>query len=142
MILTQSQGQRLAEILKLMRPDWGEQGIVKTLRDANQDAGLPAHDFEHAIRAAAAYATDQAPSGGYSKRTPAFLAQPGKHWESTAPEGAPKPKLPECEDHAGQDAHTCRSCRADILLGDRPEHNMGKRLTGPPTPPPRNWKTY
>ena len=141
MILTQSQGQRLAEMLKLMRPDWGEQGIVKTLRDANQANGLPAHDFDHVIRAAAEYATEQTPAGGYAKRTPAFPAQLGKHWETTAPPEAPKPKMPPCEDHAGQDAHTCRSCRADIALGDRPEHLQGKKLAqGKPTLPPKDWR--
>lgn len=142
MILTRSQGERLAELIKLMRPDWDDRGIVKTLQDANRTEGLPAHDFDHAIRAAAAYATETAPGGGYAKRTPTFLAQPGKHWDTTAPARSThtRANVPPCEDHAGQDAHTCRSCRADIMLGDRPEHMMGKRLSGPPTPPPPNYK--
>lgn len=141
-ILTQSQGHRLAQMLKLMRPDWGEQGIVKTLRDANKADGLPAHDFDHAIRAVAHYATEQAQAGGYAKRTPAFLAQNGKHWETTAPAEAPKPKMPQCEDHDGQDAHTCRACIADIALGDRKPELQGKRLhEGKRTPPPLDWRT-
>ncbi|PCC29748.1 hypothetical protein CIK76_04975 [Glutamicibacter sp. BW80] len=144
MILTRSQGQRLVQIIKLMRPDWSNNPVDKILQEANQGDGIPAHDFEHALRAAAHYATMTEPNGGYLKRTPNLYTVTGKHWDATAPSNSThmKAKMPPCEDHAGQDAHTCRACRADIMLGDRPERLMGKRLTrGEPTQPPANWKT-
>ncbi|WP_346921326.1 hypothetical protein [Glutamicibacter creatinolyticus] len=142
MILTRSQGQRLVQLIKLMRPDWSNNPVEKILQEANQGDGIPAHDFDHAVRAAAHYATTTGMDGGYVKRTPNLFVASGKHWDDTAPPRSihTKVRMPECEDHAGQDAHACRSCRADILLGDRPESMMGKRLSGPPSPPPPDWK--
>lgn len=143
MILTRSQGQRLVQIIKLMRPDWSNNPVDKILSEANQGDGIPAHDFEHALRAAAHYATMTEPNGGYLKRTPNLYITTGKHWNDTAPAKSNHAhvKMRQCEDHDGQDAHTCRSCRADIMLGDRPEHLMGKRLApGKPTLPPPNYK--
>ncbi|WP_346921719.1 hypothetical protein [Glutamicibacter creatinolyticus] len=142
MILTRSQGQRLVQIIKLMRPDWTKNPVDKILSDANQADGLPAHDFEHALRAAAYYATMTDPGGGYAKRTPNMYPSTGKHWDATAPTSSKHQRAtaPQCEDHAGQDATTCRSCHADIKLGHRPPEKLGKRLSGPATPPPPNWK--
>lgn len=143
MILTRSQGQRLVQIIKLMRPDWSRNPIDKILSEANQGEGIPAHDFEHALRAAAHYATMTEPNGGYLKRTPNLYINTGKHWDATAPEKSnhSRVKMPQCEDHDGQDAHTCRACITDIALGDRPEHLQGKKLAkGKPTLPPPNYR--
>lgn len=143
MILTRSQGQRLVQIIKLMRPDWSNNPVDKILSEANLGDGIPAHDFEHALRAAAHYATMTEPNGGYLKRTPNLYPATGKHWDDTAPSTSThiKVKMPQCEDHDGQDAHTCRACIVDIALGDRPEHLQGKKLTqGKPILPPKNYR--
>lgn len=143
MILTRSQGQRLVQIIKLMRPDWSRNPVDKILSEANQGDGIPAHDFEHALRAAAHYATMTEPNGGYLKRTPNLYINTGKHWDATAPEKSnhSRVKMPQCEDHDGQDAHTCRACIADIALGDRKPELKGKRLhEGKRTPPPLDWR--
>lgn len=143
MILTRSQGQRLVQIIKLMRPDWSNNPVDKILSEANQGDGIPAHDFEHALRAAAHYATMTEPNGGYLKRTPNLYTATGKHWDDTAPAKSNHAhvKMPQCEDHDGQDAHTCRACIADIALGDRKPELQGKRLhEGKRTPPPLDWR--
>lgn len=143
MILTQSQGERLKQILLASRTDWDDRGVTKILQDANRANGLPAHDFDHAIRAAASYSTSLTALGDYSRKTPAFYPATGTHWDSTAPANSKhtKHRGAPCEDHVGQDASTCRSCRADILLGDRREDQQGKRLApGKPSPPPPGWK--
>lgn len=143
MQLTRSQGQRLVQILKLMRPDWASNPIDKLLSDANQSTGLPGHDYDHALRAAAHYATQPNQAGGYAKRTPNMFVATGAHWDNTAPANSRHQKHvgAPCEDHAGQDADTCRSCRADILLGDRKPEQQGKRLhAGKRTPAPDGWR--
>lgn len=144
MILTQSQGERLKQILLASRPDWDDRGVTKILQDANRANGLPAHNFDHAIRAAASYSTSVTSLGDYSRKTPAFYPATGTHWDSTAPASSKhtKHRGAPCEDHIGQEASTCRSCRADILLGHRPEHMQGKRLApgDPSPPPPPGWR--
>lgn len=143
MILTQSQGERLKQILLASRPDWDDRGVTKILQDANRANGFPAHDFDHAIRAAASYSTSITDLGGYSRKTPAFYPTTGTHWDSTAPADSKhtKHRGAPCEDHVGQEASTCRSCRADILLGDRREDQQGKKLLeSKPALPPAGWR--
>lgn len=46
----------------------------------------------------------------------------------------PEPALPagpRCEDHPTEPARTCRSCRADVLTGDRPPDMIGRALAAP-----------
>ncbi|MGP5524996.1 hypothetical protein ACTXM3_17200 [Glutamicibacter arilaitensis] len=135
MILTRSQGQRLVQIIKLMRPDWSSNPVDKILSEANQGDGIPAHDFEHALRAAAHYATATEPNGGYLKRTPNLFVATGKHWDATAPANSShtKAKMPPCEEHSTFEAHSCPCCWSDIKTGVRPDNMLGKRMT-PATP--------
>lgn len=144
MILTRSQGERLKQILLSARTDWDERGVTKILQEANRSTGLPGHDFEHAIRAAAIYATATSPGGGYARKTPAFFPATGSHWDTTAPANSKhtKHRGEPCADHDGQDAATCSSCRADILLGHRRPEQQGKRLRErkPAPPPPPGWR--
>lgn len=135
MILTRSQGERLAVIINASRPEWAIASISKILQTANQGNGLPAHDFNHAIRAAVAYATATSGGGEYVKQTPGFIHEPSRFWDDTAPAGkgyqsAPRPL---CEEHSTFEAHSCPCCWADIKTGLRPDNMLGKRMT-PATP--------
>lgn len=128
MLLTKSQGERLTTVLHAARPEWATASIATILQNANRNEGLPATDFDHALRATIAYATAKNPAGtSYLKQTPGFIAEPSRFWDDTAPPHAPKPKAPPCEEHNGQDATTCACCWADIKLGQRPENMLGKR---------------
>lgn len=134
MILTQSQGQRLATALHAARPDWPTSSITSILQTANANGGLPAHDFDHALRATIAYATTTGPNG-YQKQTPAYLPEPSRFWDDTAPASSkhPRAKQMPCEDHPEENAHNCSCCWADIKIGQRPQHLLGKLM--PPSPP-------
>jgi hypothetical protein len=124
--LTAQEGQRLTACMLAMRPDWTKNNPGRTLAEVNDAAGLPGRDFEHALRALAQYATARAPDGAHQYRTPDIYAREGKHWTDTAPAAWVAPKTPPCEDHIGQDAHTCRSCHADVKAGIRPSDRIGK----------------
>lgn len=132
MILTRSEGERLTRMLSAMRPDFDSQGIARILQKANQDGGLPGHNYDHAIRAAAHYATMANPDGSYAKHTPAMYPATGAHWDQTAPTNSRhrRHQEPPCEEHSGQTARTCVCCWADIKLGERPEAMLGKRMSG------------
>lgn len=132
MILTQSEGERLTRMIAAMRPDFDSHGIARILQKANQTGGLPGHDYNHAIRAAAHYTTQTSPDGGYTKHTPAMYPATGPHWDQTAPTGSrhKRHQEPPCEEHQGQTARTCTCCWADIKLGQRPENMLGKRVGG------------
>lgn len=136
MILTRSQGERLAVIINASRPEWGIPSITKILQTANQGDGLPATDFDHAIRAVVAYATTKRPDGGYAKQTPGFLHEPSKFWDDTAPIGKVYQSAPRimCEEHTTYEAHSCSCCWADVKIGERTESQVGKR-THPAHPP-------
>lgn len=134
MKLTDQQGQRLTTMMLAMRPDWtpNKPGII--LAKANDTEGFPAADFNHCIRALATYATETSPDGSFVKRTPNVYPQHGRHWTNTAPDGHEAPPARPCEDHPTEPAHNCRSCKADVLAGDRPENMIGKRTTPTVTP--------
>ena len=138
MIITRSQGQRLVQIMKLMRPDWSSNPIDKILSEANQGEGIPAYDFEHALRAVAHYSTMTEPNGGYLKRTPNLFVATGKHWDDTAPTGKGYKSAPRvmCEEHSTYEAHSCSCCWADVNVGERTESQVGKMLhpAHPPNP--------
>ncbi|HAY44072.1 MAG TPA: hypothetical protein DCY59_11245, partial [Micrococcaceae bacterium] len=91
-------------------------------------------DFGHCIRALAAYATETHADGSFVKRTPNVYPEHGRHWTGTAPEGHEAPKAKPCGDHDTEPAHNCRSCLADVKVGDRPENMIGIRTTPTVTP--------
>lgn len=126
--LTHQEGQRLTDCMISMRPDWKKNNPGQLLADANT-TGLPGHDFGHALRALATYATTRGDDGKPQYRTPNLYVQDGKYWTTTAPTDWARPKAPECPDHTGQEGPTCRSCWADIKIGIRPETLLGKPLT-------------
>lgn len=129
-ILTNSQGQRLTAILQAVRPDWDERGVVKALQDANKSDGLPAIDFDHAMRASVAYATAKSRDGSYLKQTPLFVAQPGPHWDDTAPHGTSYQSAPTtwCEEQPDFEAQNCKCCWSEVKTGVRDESLIGKRM--------------
>jgi len=134
MKLTDQQGQRLTTMMLAMRPDWtpNKPGIV--LAKANDTDGFPAADFGHCIRALAAYATETHPDGSFVKRTPNVYPEHGRHWTTTAPDGHDAPPARPCGDHDTEPAHNCRSCLADVKVGDRHPNMIGKRTTPTVTP--------
>lgn len=134
MKLTDQQGQRLTAMMLAMRPDWTPNRPGTILTKANEGPGFPAANFGHCIRALAAYATETNPDGTFVKRTPNVYPEHGRHWTNTAPAEHEIPNPRPCEDHETEPAHNCRSCRADVLVGERAETMIGKQLTVGGTP--------
>lgn len=91
--------------------DWHPKAIEKTLFE-NRTHQAP---YGEIVVALTRYAKDS------DKRVPSFLFDALADWHEP---GTVAPKNP-CEDH-GFPAHNCHSCKADILVGDRPPELMGK----------------
>ena len=100
------------------RPDWNHTAVCNTIR-ANLNHPAPYGDI---VIALVKYARDS------DKRVPSFLFDALADWHEP---GTVAPKNP-CEDH-GFPAHNCHSCKADILVGDRPPEFMGKHYEVPMT---------
>lgn len=104
----------IAHVLHEIRPAWAIDGTRKVLtRNLNHPA-----PFADILAAAVTAARDPA------TETPGRIFQVSVHWPAAAKPRLPKPS--PCQDHIGQDAHTCRSCWADIKAGIRPEAALGK----------------
>lgn len=113
MTITDQQGRAVAYLLHEIRPDWGVASLV-SLIDKHSDAS----DLGALIIAATTKATEA------SCVTPGPIFHPGPHWPAKARKALPKP--PPCEDHIGQEAHSCRSCWGDFKAGLRPQDHIGK----------------
>ena len=121
------QADALVQILHVIRltrgngvADWHPKAIENTLREGHQH---PA-PYPDIVVALTRYARDS------DKRVPNFIFDALADW---APAGHAAPRTP-CEDH-GFPAHNCHSCKADILVGDRPPEFMGKHYDIPMTGP-------
>ena len=119
------QADALVQILHVIRltrgngvADWHPKAIEKTLFE-NRTHPAPYGDI---VIALTRYARDS------DKRVPNFIFDALADW---APAGHAAPRTP-CEDH-GFPAHNCHSCKADILVGDRPPEFMGKHYDIPMT---------
>ena len=124
-ITTQAQATALVNILHTIRAtrgngaaDWHPKAIEKTLHE-NRTHPAPYGDI---VVALTKYARDS------DKRVPSFIFDALADWHEP---GTVAPKNP-CEDH-GFPAHNCHSCKADILVGDRPPEFMGKHYDIPMT---------
>ena len=129
--LDRQQGQRLTAALLAMRPDWTPNNPGRMLEAINEAEGFPGVDFGHCIRALAHYATATGDDGRHQYRTPDIFPRDGKHWTVTAPETWQRPKAPDCPDHIGESAPTCRGCHADVKCGQRPAEMIGKHFEAP-----------
>lgn len=118
-MITENQARILAHALHEIRPAWGIDATLKVL-ERNADHPSP---FADIIAAAVMAARDP------ETLTPGRIFQVSIHW----PEDAKRklPRAPDCADHVGQDAYTCRSCKADVLCGDRPPDMVGKHYEKP-----------
>lgn len=134
MKLTTQQGQRLTTMMLAMRPDWTPNKPENVLIRANEGPGFPAANFGHCIRALANYATETNPDGTFVKRTPNLYPEHGRHWTSTASEEHQAPDAPKCQEHDTEPAHNCRSCLADVKVGDRHPSMIGKSMRPANTP--------
>lgn len=124
-IHNQKKAMILAEAITTVRsdrnngtPDWHPTATFNVLRD-NWKCPAPYIDIFIALLQ---YANQS------DKRVPTFMFDALKDW---APPGDPRVRNP-CEDH-GFPAHNCHSCKADILVGDRPPEFMGKHYEIPTT---------
>lgn len=122
-MITEQQAITLANLLAMIRPgDWRPQQLTDLFYE-HRTTTHPFSDIaEVAIRAA----------NNPDIKSPNVIFLDGKHWNLGR--NTKRPKNPPCAEHAGEDAHTCRCCQADILLGERPPHMIGKRMN-PRTPP-------
>lgn len=121
------QADALVQILHVIRltrgngvADWHPKAIENTLREGHQH---PA-PYPDIVVALTRYARDS------DKRVPNFLFDSLADWHEP---GTVAPKNP-CEDH-GFPAHNCHSCKADILVGDRPPEFLGKHYNIPMSGP-------
>ncbi|MGO4297120.1 hypothetical protein [Glutamicibacter sp. MCAF14] len=116
-MITEQQAITLANLLAMIRPgDWRQQQLTDLFYE-HRTTTHPFSDIaEVAIRAA----------NNPDIKSPTVIFLDGKHWNLGR--NTKRPKNPPCEEHAGEDAHTCRCCQADILLGERPETMIGKRI--------------
>ena len=119
------QADALVQIIHVIRltrgngiADWHPKAIENTLREGHQH---PA-PYGEIVVALTRYAKDS------DKRVPSFMFDALADW---APPGQTAPRTP-CEDH-GFPAHNCHSCKADILVGDRPPEFLGKHYDIPMT---------
>jgi len=119
LIITDQQKRAVAYLLHEIRPDWPVASLV-SLIDKHRD--VPS------LGALTIAATTKAMER--TCQTPAPIFHPGPHWPEAA--RAHLPKSPPCEDHIGQDAHTCRSCWADVKAGIRPQTHIGKHHEAAP----------
>lgn len=116
-MITEQQAITLANLLAMIRPgDWRPQQLTDLFYE-HRTTTHPFSDIaEVAIRAA----------NNPDIKSPNVIFLDGKHWNLGR--NTKRPKNPPCAEHAGEDAHTCRCCQADILLGERPPHMIGKRI--------------
>jgi len=136
--LTDDEGRRLTAIMTTIRPDWARNNPGPKLAATNRDTGLPGINFDHCVRALAAYATQTNDQGRHHYRTPDLYPLDGAYWQTTAPDPsqrtAPRTPCPaHPEDSAGHWPH-CQGCWSEIKTGDRPRDFLGKRyepLDGP-----------
>lgn len=128
-MLTQTQAAIIANALHEIRPDWPQASLMTQLWEHRDHPAT----FADTLVAAVTKAQDT------DLRTPAAIWNPGPHWPDTSREAvtAHAEQGPRCEDHTTEPAATCRSCRGDVLAGERTEEQVGKRLNpGKPVPAP------
>jgi hypothetical protein len=113
-MITERQAQMLAHVLHEVRPSWGIEGTTKVF-ERHKDHPAP---FADILAAAVAAARDP------DTQTPGRIFQVSIHWPERARHKLPP--APPCEDHIGQDGHTCRSCHGDVKAGIRPADRIGK----------------
>ena len=97
--LTRTQGQRLCELIHLLRPEWDLPGITAAVRKAAEIASGP-EVCVAALRVAA----------NLEARTPGLIPQPGPHWQQTTA-GKNLPPTP-CGIHPSHPALGCPECKA------------------------------
>jgi len=114
--INEQQAKALAYILHEVRREWPTQSILTVL---GKNRTVPS--YGDLVIAAVAKARDT------RCQTPQLIFTAGTHWPDPGKVDLPKP--PRCEEHTGQDAHTCTCCWADIKLGQRPENMLGKRMS-------------
>lgn len=123
--LRPDEARAVAFLLNRIRPDWQIESTMKVLGQHKQVPSLAELTIAAVIKARQD-----------SARTPATIFIEGDHWpKPTKMKLAPAPK---CEDHPTETAEHCHCCWADIRVGDRPEHMLGKQLepkTNPTTKP-------
>ena len=121
--LAETDARALAHLMSTIRPDWDKAGCMSALRKVC--------DRELADVATAAISF----TSRHDQRTPAALAQPGKHWTDTArpmtaeeakAEMARPPRLDEirCREHLQR--RPCPGCAADAKAAqdDEPVPHM------------------
>lgn len=125
-INTQKQANILTEAITTIREDrnhgtsdWHPTAIMNVLR---KNHACPA-PYPEIFRELIKYA-DTSP-----KPVPTFLFDPLRDWRAP---GDHTPRDP-CESHPTHSAHSCPSCRADVLAGIRPKEFIGKHYDIPIT---------
>ncbi|GAA0187966.1 hypothetical protein [Glutamicibacter creatinolyticus] len=117
-MITEQQAITLANLLAMLRPnDWRPNQLMDLFHQHRQSQ----HHFRDITEAAVKAANNP------DIKSPAVIFMDGKHWNNDR--NTSRPKNQPCQEHAGQDAHTCVCCWADIKLGERPETMLGKRMS-------------
>ena len=95
--ITRNQGQRLCELIHLLRPDWHLPGIEAAIRKAADDT----NPFDVSVAAIRAASDPQA-------RTPGIIPGPGPHWAQTE-KGRRLPPT-RCHEHPEHSVLRCPEC--------------------------------
>ncbi|MDN5667652.1 MAG: hypothetical protein L0G87_04560 [Renibacterium salmoninarum] len=120
MKFTQETAQHLTKIIQAQRPTWTTNGIMNALSKL-------------AIQRTPGQALDQALNAAKdpTAKTPTAITFDQYQHQQAASNTT---NAPPCEDHEGETAHNCRACKADIKLGQRPPHLIGKHHQPGDTP--------
>lgn len=130
MPMTRDQAAALTTLIAQLNPAWDQAGIWATLANNHNH---PATFADIAVAAVNAATTPDNQNRGQGN-TPARIFFGGPHWPVHEDHHG-IPAGPRCEDHPTEQAATCRSCRGDVLAGERSEGQVGKQLTpGKPVP--------
>lgn len=113
-MITESQAKALAVMLHEIRPRWSTPAMLKVFERNHTHPAAFADIAAAAVNAARDTKVE----------TPGCIFVDQRFWPPEIKAQLPKP--PACEDHIGQDAHTCRSCHADVKAGIRPPDRIGK----------------
>lgn len=117
----QPEAEKLAAVIRIIRPKWDHNAIMNQLQEAASADATYGQTCAAAIRAA---------------NNPNMLAPTSinftENWHNKTHTNTTN--APPCEDHEGETAHNCRACKADIKLGQRPPHLIGKHHQPGDTP--------
>lgn len=116
-MMTETQGQAIATAVNRCRPDWDHAGILAALRKA-RELGAP-----QAVAAALFRLAEN-----HDLRTPASLADPGRHWQGTTVASRQPPTMCPEPGHESWRALECNDRGPCFDASQLADHDAGAAL--------------